>query len=1636
MYIPATPETAPGPPRNVRASYDYEVDTVRLTWDLPESPGPSKIQSFVVERCASEDGEFKEIGCVDPELLWFCDGDISGDVEYLYRILSLSENESSEPSAAVKVFTECLVDLPDSPEGPLHITCTTSRSCSLSWRQPISGPVQGYSIWKRRQDLETWTRVMTVDGDIQECTVGNLDNHFRYSFKVHSENRAGSSLVALKAPSLVHLKTGTRKPNAPRGPLVPTVTGPSSMYIEWGPCENDGGAPLRGYTIWIKEVPRKIWVEIGNVEPDVCIFTVRDLLEGHEYSVKVAAFNELGVGPPLVLEIPIAIIRPEGVVVPPSAPIGPIVVKNISPTSMMVSWKAPCDDGGGPVEAYIIEQREILEADIVKSHHETDGPETYYIAEDLTQNHYYCFRIYAVNEAGVGEALVGKIPTRARAASVRPPQPDAPLVELHDHKPRTVRVSWDPVEGDIECYLVERSQLDEEEWQLVSPQRNFRETSLLCSGLFPGIEYVFRVSAENDHGLGKASQISEPIAVTAGNIREPRFCKDLKDMTALAGDLIQFDVEFCGEPEPEIIWMHDGAPVQSEGRFEVLSVEGASSLRISPVMMEDEAGVACEANNPAGKSRTDAKLSVHARPEILPVARYSHGLCFDAGESLRIKLPYVGSPKPRAEWLLNGKPLDLSSEGVSVSFDCGNAVLEIDEITTSSQGTYTLKIDNQYGTATLDIAVSVTGEPERPSGLYLTDIKEDNCVLHWVPPENDGGSPITNYVVEKLQEGEVIWTRCGTSQKAEYRVFDLEEGGIVVFRVSAVNIFGQSEPSDTTLPTKMSPEVEYQGNRPGKISAPSSSVSAVGVHQDSVFQDISAQQERPCPEIRPEFWATPDLISLDSCVPETLLGGSQPHRDWEEATAVTDDTLDSVSELSSFQAEYTDYYSGSPHGTVASSNDTVLDMEMSELMNLVSHDYSGSDNGRTVVQRAPPQVSHVGSMVTPSERSKAVSPTDSLPLMTVIEASRYRSDHSNGSDGELTVRPARPPPPAYADAIAEIHQAEECLEDLNVTPESANLCTEPVYLHSAKSKPLVVVDGVPLIQVERKASLLEDIHEADENLEPASEASDRLLVSLSKAESATDSCLQILEKSPRAESNCSSISDIASLEDSIEREYNYKEQKMESLEAGLEFEMASLERDLSLLKVLQGAEDEDLSGSKRTDLVREIGRHGELFRPLHREPPRPRKRYPKYSVERRHFERLMTPPNRRKFYAERTGSIFKIPSSSGSDEDEVSSEESFHETPVKGCAPKVISHLRNRHIQAGCRIKLSCSIDGDPCPEIFWFRNGRPLALKNRHFVVSMLDFNLCTLEIYSVRSTDTGEYSLVAKNPFGECSTSAYLRVTGSREESPEKPRIRREKEAVLATKDGKTDLNWNVRGWPLPSVQVYHELDRIRTDLWKDLTLGPRGECRLKFHKVSPSDEGVYTCLASNKYGRAATTIVLAVGGDSSTLAAAMDPMADISYSTRNRDRNLPLGFYDPDVTGSNFPEYVEDIFERPVCWFRTHHVPFLRNLQKGVKELPELRKLPWPPLNPKFTEVDRNSVTLCWEKPMNDGGSKIYDFKVEAREIHTRNWREKATSRSSITTVYGLKPGTTYVFRVAARNKYGEGQAQVSEPVTTRA
>ena len=64
--------------------------------------------------------------------------------------------------------------------------------------------------------------------------------------------------------------------------------------------------------------------------------------------------------------------------------------------------------------------------------------------------------------------------------------------------------------------------------------------------------------------------------------------------------------------------------------------------------------------------------------------------------------------------------------------------------------------------------------------------------------QSDGGSPITNYIVEKkdLKSGE--WKPCSKFVRGTtYEVLNLDEGHEYLFRVKAENEFGQSEPIET-----------------------------------------------------------------------------------------------------------------------------------------------------------------------------------------------------------------------------------------------------------------------------------------------------------------------------------------------------------------------------------------------------------------------------------------------------------------------------------------------------------------------------------------------------------------------------------------------------------------------------------------------------------------------------------------------------------------------------------------------------------------------------------------------------------------------------------------------------------------------
>ena len=94
------------------------------------------------------------------------------------------------------------------------------------------------------------------------------------------------------------------------------------------------------------------------------------------------------------------------------------------------------------------------------------------------------------------------------------------------------------------------------------------------------------------------------------------------------------------------------------------------------------------------------------------------------------------------------------------------------------------------------MTVTVLDRPEPPVGpVIYQNLDRDTIKLSWNPPEDDGGTEVTGYIVEKAEYGLSNWIACsGYTTNCEYIARSLHEGQKYLFRISAENSVGVSDP--------------------------------------------------------------------------------------------------------------------------------------------------------------------------------------------------------------------------------------------------------------------------------------------------------------------------------------------------------------------------------------------------------------------------------------------------------------------------------------------------------------------------------------------------------------------------------------------------------------------------------------------------------------------------------------------------------------------------------------------------------------------------------------------------------------------------------------------------------------------------
>ena len=94
-----------------------------------------------------------------------------------------------------------------------------------------------------------------------------------------------------------------------------------------------------------------------------------------------------------------------------------------------------------------------------------------------------------------------------------------------------------------------------------------------------------------------------------------------------------------------------------------------------------------------------------------------------------------------------------------------------------------------------------------------------------------------------------------------------------------------------------------------------------------------------------------------------------------------------------------------------------------------------------------------------------------------------------------------------------------------------------------------------------------------------------------------------------------------------------------------------------------------------------------------------------------------------------------------------------------------------------------------------------------------------------------------------------------------------------------------------------------------------------------------------------------------------------------------------------------------------------------------------IPGPPSTPWLSFVSRESLTVCWNEPVNDGGNAVIGYHLQMKERSSILWQK--INKTAITgnqwRVTNICPGLIYEFKVAAENAAGIGKmSKTSEEV----
>ncbi|CAL8343147.1 unnamed protein product [Lota lota] len=197
---------------------------------------------------------------------------------------------------------------------------------------------------------------------------------------------------------------------------------------------------------------------------------------------------------------------------------------------------------------------------------------------------------------------------------------------------------------------------------------------------------------------------------------------------------VTLECHAVGTPPPQISWLKNGHPLFLSSRTRLLS--GDSVLRISPVLLSDAAVYTCVARSRAGLAELSYDVQVQAPPGVDRVEPVEP-VTVVRGSLVTLTCEARGVPPPTLTWMKDGQPLSLHR---NLLLDGQETRLQLPDVAPSDAGLYSCVASNQAGSSTKSFNLTVleppkissTGSPDELT-LAVNGPLELECTAAGVP---------------------------------------------------------------------------------------------------------------------------------------------------------------------------------------------------------------------------------------------------------------------------------------------------------------------------------------------------------------------------------------------------------------------------------------------------------------------------------------------------------------------------------------------------------------------------------------------------------------------------------------------------------------------------------------------------------------------------------------------------------------------------------------------------------------------------------------------------------------------------------------------------------------------------------------